>query len=597
MANIQQISQTLHPTLWKLASQKLLTKMITELMYEDIIHPELIHHQDQVGTYRLILNNGIEYTFQAKKRLFDSYHVFSNTIQRHEAGNSILAINPNQFLLDIQSTIRMSSVTTAHLIREYNQTLIADTHILAKKQNSEIDLTTLDYAELEGEMEGHPWITYNKGRIGFGYQDYLAYAPEQKKPIQLGWIAVQKAKADFHAVTDLSYEELIDNELGNEQYERFQTELKKHGVESDQYFFMPVHEWQWDHYIIPFFAEELAQKQIIPLGTGADYYLPQQSIRTFVNISQKQRHHVKLPMSILNTLVYRGLPGERTVLAPKITEYIKGIWQKDSFLHEECRVILPGEIASLNVDHPYYSKLSGVPYQYLELLGCIWRESIYTYLDEGEQAITLASLLHIDGNGKPFVSSLIEKSGLSIDEWIKRLAATILPPLLHYLYRYGVVFSPHGQNTILVLKDFIPHRLAIKDFVDDVNVSKHPIPELADLPEDLRIVLRSEEPEGLCQFIFTGLFICHMRYLSDLLEEYHHYSEVKFWQHIRETILAYQHRFPEWKERYELFDLLRPKFTKLCLNRNRMLDYGYTDDDDRPHASEYGYVTNALSQS
>jgi len=138
--------------------------------------------------------------------------------------------------------------------------------------------------------------------------------------------------------------------------------------------------------------------------------------------------------------------------------------------------------------------------------------------------------------------------------------------------------------------------LAIKDFVDDVNVSHHPLPELADLPENLKEVLRSEPPEGLCQFIFTGLFICHMRYLSDLLEDHHQYPETAFWQKVRETILKYQARFPEWKERYELFDLLRPQFTKLCLNRNRMLDYGYADDEDRPHASEYGHVRNALAQ-
>jgi siderophore synthetase component len=112
-----------------------------------------------------------------------------------------------------------------------------------------------------------------------------------------------------------------------------------------------------------------------------------------------------------------------------------------------------------------------------------------------------------------------------LDEWLDRLFEAILPPLLHYLYRYGVVFSPHGQNTILVLKDSVPSRLAMKDFVDDVNVSREPLPELKDLPEDLRQVLRSEEPEGLCQFIFTGLFICHMRYLSDLLEQHHQYPE------------------------------------------------------------------------
>ncbi|MBA4602817.1 IucA/IucC family protein [Thermoactinomyces mirandus] len=588
--------KTFRKETWEEASRRLLTKMIAEFMYEDILSPEELETGDEgVHSYRLVLENGVIYTYQAKKRLFDSYHVLSDTIYREQDGEVHPAINPIRFLLDIQGTVGIHPVTAGHLIREYTNTLIADVHILEKKQNQSFDLTELDYAELEGEMEGHPWITYNKGRIGFSYEDYLEYAPERKKPVQLSWIAVHKDKADFHAVKGLDYLELARQELGEKQLENFGLALRQQHLNVSDYLFMPVHKWQWDHFIVPFFAEEIAYKRIVPLGKGEDWYLPQQSIRTFVNISHKRKNHVKLPMSILNTLVYRGLPGERTVLAPKITEYITNIREKDAFLRDECRVILPGEIASINYDHVYYSQLKGAPYQYLEMLGCIWRESIYQNMEEGEKPVTLASLLHVDGTGKPFVSRLVEKSGLCLDDWLNRLFEVILPPLLHYLYRYGVVFSPHGQNTILVLKNHIPHRLSIKDFVDDVNVSRIPLPELEELPGDLKQVLRSEEPEGLCQFVFTGLFICHFRYLADLLENHHQYHETDFWRKVRKTVLSYQKRFPEMKGRYELFDLLKPSFTKLCLNRNRMIDYGYEDDVDRPHASEYGQVTNALS--
>ncbi|BBP88404.1 hypothetical protein BsIDN1_20220 [Bacillus safensis] len=62
--------------------------------------------------------------------------------------------------------------------------------------------------------------------------------------------------------------------------------------------------------------------------------------------------------------------------------------------------------------------------------------------------------------------------------------------------------------------------MAIKDFVDDVNISDQPLPELASLEEDLREVLRSEPPEGLVQFIFTGLFICNLRYVSNVLDNH-----------------------------------------------------------------------------
>ncbi|GAA3331855.1 hypothetical protein GCM10020331_090050 [Ectobacillus funiculus] len=93
----------------------------------------------------------------------------------------------------------------------------------------------------------------------------------------------------------------------------------------------------------------------------------------------------------------------------------------------------------------------------------------------------------------------------------------------------------------------------------------------------------------MTQFIFfTGLFICHFRYLSNILQENEQFSEHHFWSIVREEILSYQRKFPHLQERFNTFDLLRPTFTKLTLNRNRMFDYGYEDGEDRPHASEYG---------
>ncbi|WP_332631660.1 IucA/IucC family protein [Halalkalibacter flavus] len=600
MQNRNYIQEILKPAIWDQVSLNLVAKMISEFMYEEIIHPEVIEETERCTVYQLVLKDKergqeVRYQFEGKSRLMDSYKIDSETIRCLRNGEWEKGNKPIQFILDIQKTVGMKSLTTAHLIKEYNNTLLADAHILQKKEQLSVEeLVAMDYGELEGEMEGHPWITYNKGRIGFDYQDYLSYSPEQKKQVKLSWVAVHKDYATFHSVSTVDYKTLLQAELGKEKLEYFLELLKRKEVESVDYIFLPIHEWQWNNTIIQYFPEDIAQKRIIPLGEGDDNYLPQQSIRTFVNTSDKGKHHVKLPMSILNTLVYRGLPGERTVVAPIITEYIHSIRDQDSFLRDECRLILPGEVASVNYDHPYYSKLVGAPYQCLEMLGSIWRESIYSFLEEGERPITLASLLYVDKAGKPFVASLIERSKLSVVEWIERLFSVTLPPLLHYLYQYGTVFSPHGQNTVLVLKDYVPHRLAMKDFVDDVNVSDEPLPELQQLPEDLKPILRSEGAEGLCQFIFTGLFVCHFRYLADILDTYYEYDEERFWLLLRETILAYQSRFPELKERFQLFDLLKPSYTKLCLNRNRMIEYGYEDDDDRPHASEFGNVQNPL---
>ncbi|USK57990.1 IucA/IucC family protein [Peribacillus asahii] len=579
---------------WEKVNQQLLAKMLQEFMYEHIIEPTEIQKLSQATLYQWKDKKGVTYTYQAKERLFDSYHVIANTIKVTFENQEITISKALQLLIGLSEEEGMTSSTAGHLAKEYFHTLVADLYL--QNQKSADELSTMDYAELEGEMTGHPWITYNKGRIGFGFDDYVRFAPEQKNPIQLSWIAVAKQVCSFHSVATLSFEKMINQELSEATRKSFADRLKERQLACSDYYYLPVHEWQWLNVIVPLFAEYIANDFIVPLGEGEDSYLPQQSIRTFVNTTHLEKFHVKLPMSILNTLVYRGLPSERCVIAPQVTEYIKGIRDQDAFLRDTCKIGLLGEVATLNVNHPTFTNIQNAPYQYLEMLGVVWRESVYEELKEGEQALTLAALLHLDHSGKALVSTYIQKSGLTPREWISALINAILPPLLHYLYQYGTVFSPHGQNTVLVLNNFKPVRIIMKDFVDDVNISNQPFDELQSLSQELKTVLRSEEPEGLTQFILTGLFICHFRYLATILEEHEGVTEQEFWSTVRNEILHYQSQYPHLHDRFKLFDLLRPRVTKLTLNRNRMFDYGYADDGDRPHASEYGTVRNALHE-
>lgn len=84
------------------------------------------------------------------------------------------------------------------------------------------------------------------------------------------------------------------------------------------------------------------------------------------------------------------------------------------------------------------------------------------------------------------------------------------------------------------------------------------------------------------------------RYLSALCEDGLGVPESEFWSLVRAEILRHQARFPELKERYELFDLLGERIGRLCLNRNRLYEDGYRDRPDRPHAVQHGTVPNPL---
>ncbi|WP_222915274.1 IucA/IucC family siderophore biosynthesis protein [Natrinema sp. SYSU A 869] len=613
---------------WNDAGRELLAKILREFTYEDILEPEPVDddpsddgpdddapsgdgQDDGWTTYEIDLE-GTRYRFDAVERSWDSIGVRVDSIERDAGDGFESADDPLQFVVDLEPTVEMDSITASHLVREYTNTLLADAHIDADGADggdadeasditgdvgttgTETSVLDMSYAEIEGEMTGHPWLTFNKGRVGWGYDDYRDYAPERAEQIRLSWCAVSREAAEFVSVAGLEHEALLESELGD-YYAEFRAELEGRGLEPDNYLFVPVHDWQWENAIVPLFGKQLATDDIVPLGAGPDEYLPMQSVRTFVNADEPTKHNVKLPMQIINTLVWRGLPGERTEAAPLVTEYVKDVRDSDPFLRDECEVVLPGEIAGVNFDHPTFDSLEAPAYQYNELLGCVWRESVTDLIDDGERAMTLSSLLHVE-DGEPVISKLVERSDLSLSAWLDELFETMLPPLLHYLYRYGTAFSPHGENTILVLEDDRPSRLAVKDFVDDVNVAEAPLEELQGLPEELEDVLLSVPPEELRLFVVYGLFVGVYRYLADLLARHHDYSEDEFWGQVRTAIKDYHDRFPELEERFELFDLLEPTFPKLTLNRNRMIDIGYGDRPERPHAIEHGTVSNPLSE-
>ncbi|MGW0120003.1 IucA/IucC family protein [Streptomyces sp. NPDC003327] len=574
---------------WTRASSRLLAKALAEFSYEQILTPVPLP-QDGPDRYALTLDDGTTLTFTARRGAYDSWRVDPASIT-HDGRPWT---DPFDFLVRARRLLALDGATLGHLIRELSATLAADAR-LDRTALPATRLADLSYAALEGHQTGHPWLVLNKGRIGFSAGDAAQWAPEARRATRLPWIAVSNRIAAYRGVPGLDTpDRLYARELDPEVHEAFRTELAARGHQPDEYLLLPVHPWQWDETVLPLYAPAVAAGAVVPLSADADLRLPQQSVRTFLNTTRPDRHTVKLPLSVLNTLVWRGLPTERTLAAPAVTAWVHGLRDADPFLRDECGVILLGEVASVTVEHPLYDRLPEVPYQYKELLGAIWREPLR--LPPGERARTLAALLHTDPDGRAFVAELVERSGLAPAVWLRHLFAALLPPLLHFLYRYGTVFSPHGENAIVVYDEHdVPVRLAIKDFVDDVNVSARPLPEHATMPDDVRAVLLTEEPDFLVQFIHSGLFVGVFRYLAPLCQEQLGVAEEDFWELVRAEILGHQARFPELKERFELFDLLTPRIERLCLNRNRLHLDGYRDRPERPHAAVHGTVPNPLA--
>ena len=574
---------------WRLAGQRLIEMAIAEFLYEEII--QITHLKD--NRYQLTLDDQT-YTFKAQNYLLGHWQVEEGSVRELSVVEDLPAWNLHTFIRAFSNQTEVKPFTKAYLIKEMNNTWLAEAHLFDESRLSSEAALTASHHEIEGMLRGHPWLIMSKGRMGFGYDDYLSAAPELSPTVKVLWLAVHRDLAEFRSTEEWQAGRLYQYELDAEELESFEQQLHERGCSCRDYFLIPVHAWQWHQWLVPTYANEIVDQRIIELGVGQDDYVPMQSIRTLCNISQPERHYVKLPVSIFNTAVYRGLPSKRNLAAPAVTAWLKQIQSQDSDL-KQSGVAFLGEVATLTIHQPCFDQIEGAPYQFKELFGCLWRESVDPVIGTGEQALSQAALLHRDINGQSILAVLIQASGLSPLQWLKRFAEVSVTPLLICLYKYGLAFSPHGENTMLIHANGVPQKMVLKDFIDDVNLVDEDFPELASLPIEGQILLRHPAHE-LSHFIFTGLFMVHYRYICNVfLQDYPEHSEVEFWQSISSVIDAFHQAHPELAERIEKFAMFRAEFEKICLNRVRLFTTSYNDEAERPVPVFLDPIANPVS--
>ncbi|ENU60789.1 hypothetical protein L291_1230 [Acinetobacter guillouiae MSP4-18] len=576
---------------WRAAGQRLIEMAIAEFLYEEIIEVKAL----SAGRYRLDLGNR-QYEFQGNQYLLGHWNIQEASVRdvTHSQENDQPAWNLHEFIVAMSDSSNVKPFTKAYLIKEMNNTWLAEAHLFNETRLPSIAVLTEPHYKVEGMLRGHPWLIMSKGRMGFGYDDYLSAAPELSPEVKVLWLAVHRDLAEYRSTEDWSACGLYQHEFDANELQQFINILQEKNLDPQNYFLIPLHAWQWHQWLVPTYANEIVDQKIIELNISQDSYVPMQSIRTLCNTSNLQRHYIKLPVSIFNTAVYRGLPSKRNLAAPAVTAWLKRIHQQDQDL-QNTGVIFLGEVATLTIHQPCFDRIDGAPYQFKELFGCLWRESVDRYVDPSHQVLSQAALLHRDISGQSILSVLIQASGLSPLDWLAQFAQVSMSPLLLCLYRYGLAFSPHGENTMLVHENGVPKAMVLKDFIDDINLVDEDFPELAQLPSEADLLLRHEATD-LSHFIFTGLFMVHYRYICNVfLQDYPEYSELDFWQTISNTIVEFNQKHPELAERADKFAMLRPSYTKICLNRVRLFTTSYNDEAERPVPVFLDPIANPVS--
>ncbi|KGM12602.1 IucA/IucC family protein [Cellulomonas bogoriensis] len=545
-------------------------KTLAELTHEQLLTPR---PDGDAGGARWVLHGDdprVVWRMRARVLPLDHWVVDPDSLTREVDGRPA-PVDAQQLVLDVRRTIGLDARVLPTYLEEVAATLAGRAWKLRPDAPSARDLLDADLQATEAAMtEGHPCFVANNGRVGFGLDDYLRYAPETGAWVHLVWVAVRQDRCVWAHVDGDTPRQALRGQLDAGELARFDGRLRDLGLDPTEYVLVPCHPWQWQNKIAVTFAPQVAAREVVLLGEGTDAHQPQQSVRTFFNVDHPTRHYVKTALSVLNMGFMRGLSPAYMQVTPAINTWVDAVVGADGTLRAAGFTVLR-EVAAVGYRHPLYEQAGPSPYT--KMLSALWRESPVGRLGAGERLATMASLLHVDDDGVPLVVEMVRASGRDPRDWVARYLDAYLVPVLHCFYAHGLVFMPHGENVILVLDDHTPTRVIMKDIGEEVAVfADGPLARRGAVPAEVSRVVTDLAREHQLLAVQSDVIDCFLRFLAGVLDEAGVLGADAFWAQVARCVHRYQDTHPELADRFTGHDLFTPTFPRMCMNRLQLRD-------------------------
>jgi siderophore synthetase component len=529
----------------------------------------------------------VRYVVRARRRHgFDRVAVGPAAVRRLCGNCDREADSLTRFLGEVRGALAAEPQQLACFARELEETLVKDAlaqHV--REQRADV-LAGACYDALEATItDGHRYHPTYKSRLGFDVADNLAFGPEFAAPLRPLWLAARRSIAEVSLSRAVHEAPFLREQLGSATLERFAATIAAAGADAADFTLVAVHPWQWREHVARTFADQLACRDLLVLDEDPSAFAAQQSIRTLACIDAPQRPYLKLALSIVNTSTSRVLAPHTVRNAPLVSDWLARIAGADPFLRDELRTVLLGEVMGTAVNPPPAADLArGDGYG---ALACIWRESLHGRLDPGEQAVPFNGLTARERDGTPLIDGWVRSLGLRA--WLARVVEASAIPLLHLLCRHGIALEAHAQNMVLLHRDGVPTRVALKDFHDGVRFARAALaepalcPQLAPPPsyhQNRNSFLETDDLGLVADFLLDAFFFINLGELAIVLADAYDFDERDFWSIVSAAVAAYEARFPELAERFALFDVRKPAIAVEMLATRRLLP----DTELRLHA-------------
>jgi siderophore synthetase component len=566
---------------YQTTQRRVLRQLLEALLFEQVLIAEITPDSHDSVCFDITgrAQDGSSVRYRCCGRISDSFgriRLNDSPVLRISLEGTRPVASLQEFLLEAGAIVGTTEVLLARFLREIQQTLLKDTLAQHARQP---DASERDLTALEGQLQdGHPYHPCYKSRVGFDPIDNFAYGPEFQPSVRLVWLALRRERATLATCCDIDLDDFLRQELGAAQYDRFIGKLQSGGLTARDYLLLPVHPWQWREKIAPDLFPLLQRQDIVWLGEGEDEYRPLQSIRSLANHSKPNAAQIKLPIGIVNTSADRILSCHNVENAPPVSDWLCAIRARDSFLHDSGLIFLR-EVAGITYRDPDLPPF--LQAQQYGMLGAVWRESVNGLLSPGESAAPFSGLCQCEADGQPFIASWVECHGLA--PWLDALLEATVPPLIHLLYAHGIGMESHAQNIVLIHRQGMPCRIALKDlpgglrFIRQYLADPKLCPRLVQTPSFRKQVnatagMEVATPTEVRDYFHDAVFFINFGELSFFLRQHYGLVEADFWERVAACIYGYQAQYPELASRFACFDLFAPTVLVEQLAKRRLFE-------------------------
>ncbi|MGH3825720.1 MAG: IucA/IucC family protein [Pseudonocardiaceae bacterium] len=307
-------------------------------------------------------------------------------------------------------------------------------------------------------------------RGGMTVAELFAYAPELAEELDVRIVAIARSSFTQSAFARVASERRGMTELLRRWHPAVARAADAHlrGLRRDltDYELLPVHPWQLHRTVPDRYGDALAQRRVIVIPRTGIRARPLLSLRTLAPATDRRAAHLKTAVDIRLTTAIRVVSPATAHNGPVVSALLAEIGRREHGFGG--RFVSLAELASGS-----YRPAPGEPLDGAASLAAIARESPERHVDEGELALPVAALAaRSPSSGRPLLAEVLDELASAhqrarsdtAERFLASYCDCALPALFTVLSRWGIALEPHGQNTVVVLREGLPIRLLYRDF-------------------------------------------------------------------------------------------------------------------------------------